>query len=175
MSEKKILLTVSAILTVVILPSCVPYQEDLQWQQQNQRRIQQNGLRQDVVTPQEEAKAKLEAERQKELDAKRAKLRKQERERRRALDAENDQENSLSDKPKNREMANNSENSTTEPEKPKPSAPKSYPTATAIPGKPGYVFSPYNNKTVDVQGIRSGTLVADPHYPATDGKRFRVP
>jgi hypothetical protein len=36
------------------------------------------------------------------------------------------------------------------------------PTAVAVPGKPGYVFSPYNNRVVDVVGIPAGTLVADP-------------
>ncbi len=37
--------------------------------------------------------------------------------------------------------------------------------ARPVPGKPGFVFSPYNNKIIDVKGIPSGTLVADPTYP----------
>jgi hypothetical protein len=49
------------------------------------------------------------------------------------------------------------------------------PTAIAVPGKPGFVFSPYNNKVIDVQGFRSGALVADPTYPMSERKFFRVP
>lgn len=52
---------------------------------------------------------------------------------------------------------------------------KNYPTATAVPGKPGLVYSPFNNKPVDVKGIPSGTIVADPQYPPADKKHFRVP
>lgn len=47
--------------------------------------------------------------------------------------------------------------------------------ATPVPGSPGMVFSPYNNKVVDVKGLPSGTLVADPHYPVEEKKFFRVP
>ncbi len=54
-------------------------------------------------------------------------------------------------------------------------AKKNYPTATAVPGKPGLVYSPFNNKPVDVKGIPSGTIVADPQYPPADKKHFRVP
>ena len=50
-----------------------------------------------------------------------------------------------------------------------------YPTATPVPDKPGFVFSPYNNKVVDIRDIPSGTLVADPHFPASDKKYFRAP
>lgn len=68
-------------------------------------------------------------------------------------------------------------------EKPKPSpnqAPRSvanqpaqYPTAKAVPGKPGYVFSPYdpNGGYVDVNGYASGSKVKDPY----SGKIFLVP
>ncbi len=55
--------------------------------------------------------------------------------------------------------------------KPKQSAP----TAQPVPGKEGYVFSPFNQKIVDVREIPSGTLVADPTYPASEKKHFRVP
>lgn len=50
-----------------------------------------------------------------------------------------------------------------------------YPVAVAVPGKPGFVFSPYNNGIVDVRAIPSGTLVSDPGYPAEEKKFFRVP
>lgn len=49
------------------------------------------------------------------------------------------------------------------------------PVAAAVPGKPGFVFSPHNNKVVDVRGISSGTLVQDPTYLGSEKKYFRVP
>jgi len=50
-----------------------------------------------------------------------------------------------------------------------------YEYATPVAGKPGFVLSPYNGKMIDVKGIPSGTLVADPTYPASEKKYFRVP
>lgn len=50
-----------------------------------------------------------------------------------------------------------------------------YAFANPVPGKEGFVFSPYNNKVVDVRDIPSGTLVQDPTYPAAEKKYFRVP
>ena len=50
-----------------------------------------------------------------------------------------------------------------------------YPFATSVPGKEGFVFSPYNNKVVDVRDIPKGTLVQDPTYAASEKKYFRVP
>jgi len=60
---------------------------------------------------------------------------------------------------------------------PKPAEPKrtDYSFANPVPGKEGFVFSPYNNKVVDVRDIPSGTLVQDPTYPASEKKYFRVP
>jgi hypothetical protein len=49
------------------------------------------------------------------------------------------------------------------------------PTAVPVPGKEGIVFSPFNNKPVDVKGFASGTLVADPTFPLEQKKYFRVP
>ena len=60
------------------------------------------------------------------------------------------------------------------PEKPATPA-KEIPVARPVPGKPGMVFSPFNNKVIDVKGIPSGRLVADPTYPASEKKHFRVP
>ncbi len=54
-----------------------------------------------------------------------------------------------------------------------PSGPR--PVAIPVPGKDGFVFSPYNNKVIDVKGFRTGTLVADPTYPLSERKFFRVP
>lgn len=64
-----------------------------------------------------------------------------------------------------------------EPTMPKPTETKTkdYAFATPVPGKDGFVFSPYNQKLVDVRDIPSGTLVQDPTYPAAEKKYFRVP
>lgn len=60
--------------------------------------------------------------------------------------------------------------------RPKPTPPRTdIPTAQPVPGKEGYVFSPYNQKIVDVREIPSGTRVADPTYPPSEKKHFRVP
>lgn len=50
-----------------------------------------------------------------------------------------------------------------------------YPPAQAVPGKPGMVFSPHSNKIVDVNGLPSGTLLAEPEFPLEEKKYFRVP
>ncbi len=52
---------------------------------------------------------------------------------------------------------------------------REYDVANKVPGKEGFVFSPYNNKIVDVRDIPTGTLVQDPTFPAADKKYFRVP
>lgn len=49
-----------------------------------------------------------------------------------------------------------------------------YPTAAAVPGKPGFVFNPYTHNIVDVKGIGSGKLVRDPEDNDPTHK-FRVP
>ena len=70
-----------------------------------------------------------------------------------------------------------------ESEEPEPETPEAppvvhdgkIPTARAVPGRPGFVFSPYNNKLIDVEGFPSGRLVSDPQYPLSEKKYFRVP
>ena len=57
-----------------------------------------------------------------------------------------------------------------------PSAPpptRSYPVGRPVPGKPGYVISPFspNSGYVDVKGFNSGEQVKDPY----SGKIFLVP
>jgi hypothetical protein len=64
---------------------------------------------------------------------------------------------------------------TTTPDKPVEKPRSDYSFANPVPGKEGFVFSPYNNKLVDVRDIPSGTLVQDPTYPASEKKYFRVP
>lgn len=75
-------------------------------------------------------------------------------------------------------IAENPDTTTTPPtEKTTPSVEtkREYTVANKVPGKEGFVFSPYNNKVVDVRDIPSGTLVQDPTYPAAEKKYFRVP
>lgn len=50
-----------------------------------------------------------------------------------------------------------------------------YAVANKVPGKDGFVFSPYNNKVVDVRDIPKGTLVQDPTYTGAGKGYFRVP
>lgn len=62
------------------------------------------------------------------------------------------------------------ESGSREPVKPQ----SKYRTAMPIPGKPGFVYNPWTNRSVDVRGIPSGTLIRDPN----DGDpthKFRVP
>ncbi len=59
--------------------------------------------------------------------------------------------------------------------KPAPPRDTPAPIAVAVKDKPGFVMSPFNDKIVDVRDIPPGTLVADPTYPLTEKKYFRVP
>lgn len=56
-----------------------------------------------------------------------------------------------------------------------PNSSATYPQVTPVPGQPGFVYSPYNNMVIDVRDLPSGTLVADPSYPPSEKKYFRVP
>lgn len=70
------------------------------------------------------------------------------------------------------------EQKVSEPSEVKPSIIKpttNYPTAVEIPGRPGMVFSPYNNRVIDCVGMRSGSLVMDPQFARDEKKWFLVP
>lgn len=62
-----------------------------------------------------------------------------------------------------------------DPEPPRPEPKPQIQVARPVPGKPGFVFSPFNNKIIDVKDFPSGTLVRDPNYPEAEKKYFRVP
>lgn len=49
------------------------------------------------------------------------------------------------------------------------------PYAQAVPGREGFVISPYHNKVVDCQGLKRDTLVFDPYDTAEPRRKFRVP
>ena len=72
--------------------------------------------------------------------------------------------------------ANNGQLSTVDPNVTggTPTAPATYPYATKVPGKQGFVFNPYTKNQVDVRGIPQGTLVRDP-YDSDKTHKFRVP
>jgi len=62
----------------------------------------------------------------------------------------------------------------------KPEEKKPIPTAREVPGRPGVVFSPFNNKIIDIRdenGVRraSGKIMSDPTYQASEKKHFRIP
>ncbi|MFY7817511.1 MAG: hypothetical protein ACOVRB_04015 [Akkermansiaceae bacterium] len=145
-----------ALLSAVIVSSCVPYDE-------YGRRIEPKRKpdpRTNVIDP-----------KQQEIESKREELRLKEEERKKQLE-QTKGETTPPPGPTTGDF--NPDNGITDPPKP-PTPPKNHPVAAAVPGKPGFVFSPFNNKVVDVRGIASGTLVADPQYPAAEKKHFRVP
>jgi hypothetical protein len=157
----KLLYSLLAVSCTILVPSCIPYDE-------NGHPIKQKKPTNHAVTD----------PKQQELEAKREVLRNNELARKIDLEArgrDKQSENSTSNVDggsitQKTETAETAELAT----KPK-SPPKNHPVAAAVPGKEGFVFSPFNNKVVDVRNIASGTLVADPQYPASEKKHFRVP
>ena len=139
-----------AALCCALLASCYPYNE-------NSQKKQGTKPPEKTLTAAEQQKVKE----QRELAKKEAATQKQ-------------------DEPKTTPEGNSGTGTTTSTtpgtETPKPATEKrDYSFANKVPGKDGFVFSPYNNKVVDVRDIPSGTLVQDPTYPAADKKYFRVP
>lgn len=61
------------------------------------------------------------------------------------------------------------------PPKPEVKPKTNWPFATPVPGNEGFVYSPYNNKLIDVRTMASGQLVKDPDDPADSRNYFRVP
>ena len=154
----KFVYSAAALLCGVIFSSCVPYDENGRPIPRGQKKP--NGG--SVTDP-----------KQQEIDAKREEMRKKDEARKKAEKRDGSDDPEIGDsgeEPGNKPPIDNPDKPTID----KP-APKNHPTASAVPGKPGFVFSPFNNKVVDVKGIPSGTLVADPQYPASEKKHFRVP
>ncbi|MBB5352440.1 hypothetical protein HNR46_002685 [Haloferula luteola] len=147
---KRLSLLSAVALAAVLAPSCVPYVEEPPVPPQDVGRN----------VPPAGGVQKTEAERQRELQAER------ERDLREANGG-----GSQATEP-DREVI---PDRTPDPEPATPEPRNRARVARAVPGKPGFVFSPYNNKIIDVKGIPSGTLVQDPTYPASDKKYFRVP
>lgn len=139
--------TVIAALGCMILASCYPYNE-------NQGRKKKDKAPQKTVTSAEQQKTQEQ----------RDQLKTQE-------DLKKKEEVTQGDTP------TTSGNTETKTDLPKPPAEekRDYAFANKVPGKEGFVFSPYNNKIVDVRDIPSGTLVQDPTYTGAGKGYFRVP
>lgn len=52
---------------------------------------------------------------------------------------------------------------------------ESAPEGKPVPGKAGFIFSPYDNKIIDVTGLKPGEIVADPTAPAGQVRYIKVP
>ena len=60
----------------------------------------------------------------------------------------------------------------TAPEKPKV---PTFPTAKKVPGREGFVYSPYDNTVIDVRRTPPGKLGKNPNDDASKKRYFRVP
>jgi hypothetical protein len=108
---------------------------------------------------------------QQDIQKKRDEMKKRDEEK-----ARQEAEKKLAENPPEQKTEPTSNPDSTPESKPKPKVEKKdYPFANPVPGKDGFVFSPYNNKVVDVRDIPSGQLVQDPTYPQSEKKYFRVP
>lgn len=142
-----------AIAGCAILASCYPVDESTP-----QRMPDKPGNKKTVTTP-EQQKIQEERDRLKQEEEKREEAKKE---------AQGDS---------NAKPPDGDGGTTTPPKKDGNQAPekKDYAFANKVPGKDGFVFSPYNNKIVDVRDIPSGTLVQDPTYTGAGKGYFRVP
>ncbi len=140
--------TASAALGCVLLASCYPYDESQAGKKPGQKKPDQ------TITSPEQQKIQKQQE---ELKKKEEQAKKEEE--------------------KKTETQASTDN-TAPKETPKPPTEEKrtdYAFANKVPGKEGFVFSPYNNKVVDVRDIPSGTLVQDPTYTGAGKGYFRVP
>jgi hypothetical protein len=139
--------TAFATLGCVLLASCYPYDES-----QKKKPVEKPADK--TVTSAEQQK----------LQEQRDKLKEKQ------LEAKKEEEK--------KESPTETTDTTTPSENPKPPIEEKrtdYAFANKVPGKEGFVFSPYNNKVVDVRDIPSGTLVQDPTYTGAGKGYFRVP
>jgi hypothetical protein len=52
---------------------------------------------------------------------------------------------------------------------------ESAPEGKPVPGKAGFIFSPYDNKIIDVTGLKPGEIVTDPTAPAGEVRYIKIP
>jgi hypothetical protein len=148
--------TVSATLGCILLASCYPYNEN-------------RGRKQSGKPPEKN----VSSQDQQKIQAQRDKLKLDELKKKQTADKPADDVGSSS----NASTSSDTGSSTTSDTATKPTIEKKreYAFASKVPGKDGFVFSPYNNKIIDVRDMPSGTLVSDPTYPESEKKYFRVP
>lgn len=139
--------TIIAALGCIVLASCYPYKE--------------NPGRKQAVKPQQKSVTSPE---QQKIRAERDKMK--------AHDDLNKKEDLVD---RNSQPNGGLETKTDLPKPPIEEKRTDYAFANKVPGKEGFVFSPYNNKIVDVRDIPSGTLVQDPTYTGAGKGYFRVP
>ena len=61
------------------------------------------------------------------------------------------------------------------PKPPQPVPCNVLPYAEPVPGREGFVFSPYHNKVVECKGLKRGTKVFDPYDTTQPRRVFLVP
>ncbi|MEN9990380.1 MAG: hypothetical protein RLZZ224_82 [Verrucomicrobiota bacterium] len=147
-------LAVIALIISAVITSCVPYDE-------YGRRIDKKKTKQTT---------KITDPKQQEINAKREEMRLRDEQRRKELGLP-----PIDPSSPTTEQTTDAESKPLTQTPVVTTPPKNHPVAEPVPGKAGFVFSPFNNKILDVRGITSGTLVADPQYPRDDKKYFRVP
>jgi hypothetical protein len=49
------------------------------------------------------------------------------------------------------------------------------PVAQPVPGKEGFIFSPYDNKVIDVTGLDPGEVIREPGSPPNDPRYIKLP
>lgn len=143
--------SIIATLGCIFLVSCYPYDES-----QDKKPKQQQPKQKTVTTPEQQ---KIQEQRDK-------------------LKATDEAQKKAEAELKNSPTETSGTTTNLPPELPKPPTAEKrtdYAVASKVPGKEGYVFSPYNNKLVDVRDIPSGTLVQDPTYTGAGKGYFRVP
>ncbi len=152
--------TASAALGCILLASCYPYNE-------NRGRNQATKPPEKTVTSQDQQK----------IQAQRDKLKQDELKKKQAAAQNTDTNvgntgtgNTTASSGGSTTSGTTTSSTTSTPEKK-----RDYAFASKVPGKDGFVFSPYNNKIIDVRDMPSGTLVSDPTYPESEKKYFRVP
>jgi hypothetical protein len=52
---------------------------------------------------------------------------------------------------------------------------ESAPEGKPVPGKPGFIFSPYDNKIIDATGLPPGQVIVDPSAPPDQARYIKVP
>jgi hypothetical protein len=148
--------TASAALGCILLASCYPYNE-------NRGRKHPGKPPEKTVSSQDQQKIQAQRDKLKQDELKK----KENADQTADTNVGNGGSSTTSD---NGSSATSDTSTSTSPEKK-----RDYAFASKVPGKEGFVFSPYNNKIIDVRDMPSGTLVSDPTYPESEKKYFRVP